>query len=101
MAWNPEKLNRISVIEVYPAATLQCYMIRSIGYKAKKNKVERDDILDGLRMVMDIRCDLLYMRQSADVLDSAVCLLAAKDFLNGDVYFPTNFEKAKKKVGFG
>ncbi len=34
---------------------------------------------------------------SADVLDSAVCLLAAKDFLKGNVYFPSNLEKAKKE----
>lgn len=97
MAWNPEKLGGISVIEVYPAATLQCYGIRSVGYKEKEQKDERDDILNALKKVMDIRCDLLHMRQSADVLDSAVCLLAAKDFLNGDVYFPRDFEKAKKE----
>lgn len=97
MAWNPEKLNKVAVIEVYPAATLQCYGIRSVGYKEKEQTAERDDILIGLSKVMDIQCDLLHMRQSADVLDSVVCLLAAKDFLNGNVYFPDDLEKAKKE----
>lgn len=97
LAWNPEKLNQVSVIEVYPAATLQCYGIQSVGYKAKEQEVQREDILNGLIKAMDIRCDSQQMRQSADVLDSAVCLLAAKNFLNGDVYFPRNLEKAKKE----
>lgn len=97
MAWNPKMLNQISVIEVYPAATLQSYGIRSGGYKEKGQKAQRDNILSGLEKVMDIRCDSLHMRQNADVLDGAVCLLAAKDFLNGDVYFPSDFDKAKKE----
>ena len=33
LVWDPDKLNRFSVIEVYPAATLQCYEIQSVGYK--------------------------------------------------------------------
>ncbi|NCB74153.1 MAG: DUF429 domain-containing protein [Clostridia bacterium] len=97
MAWNPEKLNKMAIIEVYPAATLQCYGIRSDGYKEKGQQAERDEILNGLRKVMDFRCDSIHMRQSADVLDSTVCLLAANDFLNGDVYFPSDLEKAKKE----
>ena len=69
MAWNPEKLNKISVIEVYPAATLQCYGIRSGGYKEKEQRAQRDDILSGLRKILDIRCDSLHILQNADVLD--------------------------------
>lgn len=97
MAWNPEIVNGISVIEVYPAATLQAYGIRSCGYKVKVQKDEREDILNELEKVMEIRCDSSQMILSADVLDSAVCLLAAKDFLNGNVYFPSDMEKAKKE----
>lgn len=97
MAWDPEKLNGVAVIEVYPAATLQCYGIRNVGYKAKEQEAQRDDILNELKRVMDIRCNSLQMRQNADVLDSAVCLLAAKDFLNGDAYLPIDFEKAEKE----
>ena len=96
-AWDPEKLNQISAIEVYPAATLQCYGIRNAGYKAKEQEAQRNDILNGLLKVMDIQCNLLQIRKSADVLDSAVCLLAATNFLNGDVCFPSDSEKAKKE----
>ncbi len=97
MAWSPEKLNAISVIEVYPAATLQCYGIRNGRYKEKGQKDEREDILKGLGKVMEIKCDMQNMIQSADILDSAVCLLAAKDFLDGDVHIPNDVEKAKKE----
>lgn len=97
MAWDPDKVDGISVIEVYPAATLQCYGIRNSGYKEKGQKAEREDILKGLGQVMDIQCNSQHMILSADVLDSAVCLLAAKDFLNGDVYFPNDLEQAKKE----
>jgi len=97
MAWNPQKLTQLSILEVYPAATLQCYGIRSGGYKAKDQKDERDEILNGLGKLIDIQCDFQLMRQSADVLDSAVCLLAAKDFLDGDVHYPNDLNKAKKE----
>ncbi len=97
MAWNPEKVNTISVIEVYPAATLQSYGIRSGRYKEKGQSDAREEILRDLAKVMKIECDLQHMIQSADVLDSAVCLLAAKDFLDGNVYFPSDFKKAKKE----
>jgi len=97
MAWHPEETNGISVIEVYPAATLQCYGIRNSGYKEKGQQIEREDILNGLMDVIDIQCNSQNMILNADVLDSIVCLLAAKDFLNGEVYFPKNLEKAKKE----
>lgn len=97
MAWSPEKLDSFSVIEVYPAATLQCYGIRNSEYKKNGQKDEREDILKGLEKVMKIQCEMRQMIQSADVLDSAVCLLSARDFLNGDVYFPNDIDKAKKE----
>ena len=97
MAWNPNNINGVSVIEVYPAATLQCYGIRNGSYKDKAQRSERKEILNGLLQVMNIRCDSKAMIQSADVLDGAVCLLAAKDFLDGKVYFPDDIEKAKKE----
>lgn len=97
MAWSPEKPNGIAVIEVYPAATLQCYGIRNSKYKEKEQEAERKNILYELSKHMKIECDLIHMQQSADVLDSAVCLLAAKDYLNGDVYFPNDFKKAEKE----
>jgi len=32
LAWDPEKLGRISAIEVYPAGTLVAHRIRASGY---------------------------------------------------------------------
>ncbi len=97
MAWNPYNIYTVAVIEVYPAATLQCYGIRNIGYTEKGQRAEREEILKGLGLVMEIQCDSQVMIQSADVLDSSVCLLAAKDFLNGDVYFPDDIKRSKKE----
>lgn len=97
MAWNPDITDRITVIEVYPAATLLCYGIQNSAYKEKGQKKERVAICNGLSKLMNIQCDSQKMILSAYVLDSAVCMLASKDFLNGDVYFPYDFEKAIKE----
>ena len=37
------------------------------------------------------------LEKNADALDSAVCLLAAKDFIEGNVYYPENISLAKKE----
>lgn len=95
-----EEMSRFSVIEVYPAATLQCYGIQNTQYKEKDQEKQRGNILFELGKLMSIGCNSLQIQQmhhNADILDSAVCLLAAKDFLNGEVYPPADYKKAKKE----
>lgn len=97
LAWCKENLADISVIEVYPAATLDCYGITSMGYKYKDQKSARKEIVKGLcsHIIMPENKEIL--EGNADALDSAVCLLAGKDFLDGDVYSPELFEIAQKE----
>ena len=97
LAWDNVNLKGISVIEVYPAATLGCYKIQSTGYKEKNQQSIRREIIAGLREHMVMPSDADILEQNADALDSAVCLLAAKDFIEGNVYFPENMILAKKE----
>lgn len=97
LAWDNKNLKGISAIEVYLAATLDCYGIQSTGYKGKNQQFIRKEIITGLREHMIIPNSMDLLEQNADALDSAVCLLAAKDFIEGNVYFPENISLAKKE----
>lgn len=97
LSWDNLFAKSISVIEVYPAATLGCYGIKSISYKEKNQQPIRRDIISGLRAHMIIPNDVSMLEQNADALDSAVCLLSAKDFIEGNVYYPDNISLAKKE----
>jgi len=95
LAWDNQNLIDISAIEVYPAATLDCYKITSTGYKEKNKKYVRKEIVDLLRNYMIIPKDLVILEENADALDSVICLLAAKDFIDGNVYYPEDIGLAK------
>lgn len=97
LAWDNSCLKGISAIEVYPAATLGCYGIISSGYKEKNQQVVRREIIARLREFMIISNEVCLLEQNADALDSSVCLLAAKDFIEGRVYYPEDFNLAKKE----
>jgi predicted RNase H-like nuclease len=97
LSWDNLFLKGISAIEVYPAATLGCYGIKSTGYKEKNQQQIRREVISGLRAHMIMLNDVDMLEQNADALDSAVCLLAAKDFIEGNVYYPENISLAKKE----
>lgn len=97
MAWKENEVIGLKAIEVYPAATLKCYGIVSSGYKDKEKKQVRKEILNELKKHIKISRDIDLMENNADALDSAVCLLSAKDFLVGNVYFPEDFNTARKE----
>ena len=78
----------VSAIEVYPAATLVSHGLRSDGYKKRGQIAERVEILGGLQALVKLPNDLSNMERSADALDAAVCLLAARDFLTGQAMRP-------------
>jgi predicted RNase H-like nuclease len=97
LAWDNVNLKGISAIEVYPAATLGCYGIKSSGYKEKNQQSDRGEIIAGLREHMIMPNDVYLLEQNADALDSSVCLLAAKDFIEGNVYYPEDLNLARKE----
>lgn len=95
LIWNNQELSDISAIEVYPTATLKAYGILHRGYR--EHKQYRREIIKALKNHIYLSEGTKILRDNADALDSAVCLLAAKDFLEGKSYEPENLELAKKE----
>jgi predicted nuclease with RNAse H fold len=85
----------VAAIEVYPAATLLAHGIRASGYKRSTQVEARQEIITALARIMTIKVQASLLETSADALDAVVCLLAAKDFLDGGAVGPTNREVAE------
>ena len=86
LAWNPADVTDHAAIEVYPAATLMAHGIDvgRTGYKKRGQTRERRKILDALRKRMTISEECCRdLSGNADLLDAAVCVLAARDFITG------------------
>lgn len=85
LAWEPEDVEDVAVIEVYPAATLRARNFPSEGYKnnTERAKNVRADIIGRLNNEMELDENIQSkMRDGDDVLDAVICVLAAKDFAN-------------------
>ena len=97
LLWDAESAGSGGALEVYPAATLTAHGLPSSGYKKASDRAVREEIVAGL----GTRCDLAVasepMLENADVLDAAVCLLAAADFLSGSSHSPPDPARAKKE----
>lgn len=89
LAWTPN-ISQVSAIEVYPAATLVVHGVRSGGYKKPSQRAERLEIIRPLSRWIDCKACLSDLEENADVLDSAICVLAATDFLEGNTVAPTD-----------
>ena len=86
LAWDPVEVTEHAAIEVYPAATLMAHGIDvgQTGYKKRGQTEERRKILDALRKRMTIPEEHYRdLSGNADLLDAAVCVLAARDFITG------------------
>jgi hypothetical protein len=90
LAWDPKFLTGVSAIEVHPAATLVVHGFRSSGYKEPQQVEERAEIVSELESVMTLPAETSPLVRNADVLDAVVCLLAAKDFLDGRAMRPVD-----------
>lgn len=97
LAWDNDALPSLAAIEVYPAATLKQCGFRSDGYKKKENVQQRLEIIASLSAHMEFRLDITGMSLDDDLLDAAVCQLAAYHFLKGECFEPDNPEQAKKE----
>ena len=112
LAWDRESVLPISVIEVYPAATLKAHkLLPRESYK--KNKTEhrklargaRVKIVSGLEQQVEDRAWKLEIIEEQrkrlldndDMLDAAVCVLAALDFLRGAARPPEDRDEAKRE----
>lgn len=97
LAWGHDSVSGVAAIEVYPAATLVVHGFRSTGYKKPPQVGERIEILSQLEGVMELPADTAQMKNNADVLDAVVCLLAAKDFLDGRAMEPVDLDLAVRE----
>ena len=96
LAWHSD-VEGVSAIEVYPAATLTAYRIRSSGYKRKDQPEARAEIVEGLRSHLELPDDVSLVLSNADALDAAVCVLAGADYVSGRAVQPTDMAAAEKE----
>ena len=85
LAWSPADVAGVSVIEVYPAATLKAHGMELAPYKKASDdghRKQRTAIFEMLQREMR-HCEshLSIALRNADALDAVVCALAAADFL--------------------
>lgn len=98
MAWDPLKIEQGAVIEIYPAATMKTYGIINSGYKDAGKEKLRESILQELKKYVEIHSGLeTALVTNADVLDSAFCVLAGMDFLDGRVHMPVDSQLARSE----
>ncbi len=98
LAWAPGEPAESSAIEVYPAATLRARGLSPTGYKkeGKDGWDRRAEILVGLKAWMHWSPGLIESALGLDHLfDAALCVLAAADFVRGDVLAPEDPETAR------
>jgi len=89
LAWSTPPIG-VAAIEVYPAATLLAHGLRATGYKRPNQVAERREIISALAGTLCLETEIALLETSADALDAVVCLLAAKDFLEGRAAGPTD-----------
>jgi len=97
LAWKTAPPAEASVIEVYPSATLKVLGLPSSRYKDKGAVAARRRIIELLREFIDLPEDERDMLASSDALDAVVCVLAAADFLGGEVIRPKDLRRARKE----
>jgi len=101
LAWEPDDLAKVNVIEVYPAGTLLSHGLEHRCYKGTDSESAacRHSIIQGLRTRMDLPRKLGILGHDADVLDAVVCVLAGVDFMTGLAAGPSpgDLETAKKE----
>lgn len=94
MVWEPAFEERFGVIEVYPAATLAGWGLRSDGYKKKNEQIEARR---SIAQFFGERAPWLseLVNESVDVFDAGLCAIAGGDFLAGRAAGPTDRELAE------
>jgi predicted nuclease with RNAse H fold len=97
LVWVPGEQS--GVIEVYPAATLLSRGIRPRGYKGDSSKARERRKAIWRRIQNELRSELSeeLLTEDEDMLDAAVCALAAADFARGHALAPEDRELALRE----
>jgi predicted RNase H-like nuclease len=96
LAWSPGLETGVYAIEVYPAGTLRAYeMLGKVTHKGTTDLMKAD-LLERMEKDGEIEClgGLQAVIGNEHVLDSVICAIAARDFLNGKVVFPSEAQTA-------
>ena len=96
LAWR-STFSGVAAVEVYPAATLIAHGFRSSGYKKPAQVAERRGIVVSVATEIEVGVHRTLLENNADALDAAVCVLAAKDFLQGRAMAPTDLALAQQE----
>ena len=94
LAWSKNFLGQ-AAIEVYPAGTLKARGLPDSKYKKPEELAVRIDIASQLANEIDGLTS--YADGSADVFDACLCLIAAKDFLDGLADPPGDLQLAQRE----
>ncbi len=99
MAWSAFLEHRVAAIEVYPAGTLRSHGLQHTGYKLAEHSAVRRRILAEILSggLLTLECDKGTLERNADVLDAAVCVVAAHDFLAGRATPPADWQLARRE----
>jgi predicted RNase H-like nuclease len=97
LVWEPHYMEKVAVIEVYPAGTLISRGLLESGYKKKEQIELRKQIISGLEHHIKLGIDLESAEANADVLDAIVCVLSGADFLTGRAISPSDLDEARKE----
>ncbi len=101
LAWSHHEPEGTSAIEVYPAATLRASGLPYRGYKKVDQEPARRQILAALSPALSLAAGRPRIEsaaaENADLLDAIVCLVAAKDFLDGQTLAPSDLNRAQRE----
>jgi hypothetical protein len=97
LAWERISPNRVTAIEVYPAATLLMHGLSWRGYKARGGTKERKAIIEVVGRCLDCTPLLEMEAIGVDAFDAVVCVLAGADFLEGNAEGPDDVDVAKRE----
>lgn len=105
VVWSPgeirEEASGGGTIEVYPGGTLKAHGLPFAGYKsaASHQVAKRAELLLRLGALLELP-ENPVLRDNADALDAAVCVLAALDFLTGACIAPGPDRPRAEKEGW-
>ncbi|ABM61432.1 DUF429 domain-containing protein [Halorhodospira halophila] len=107
MRWSPGELQRSDadaggLVEVYPAATLQAHAIPAKGYKGRdaEGAAARERVATAVAEVLGGGFEVPQLATRSDGLDAVLCLLAARDFLNGEAMPPPTVDEQLRQEGW-
>ncbi len=96
LAWSPG-FEGAAAIEVYPAATAIAHDLPARGYKKPGDTSARGVLARHLRHLVTLPRNAPALRESADALDAALCVLAGADFLRGQCEPPSDPATARRE----